>query len=78
MPFREILDQRDLAILRAVFDEHCQQFGIQSKQGRYSVAASLMVHYQNGISDPEELRNALDAEECFATSPAARAVPIAG
>lgn len=69
MPFRTVLNQRDLKVLRTVFDAHCQQFGISSKEGCNSVAASLMVLYQNGISDPEDLLAALDREERAAEGP---------
>ncbi|MBX3597147.1 MAG: hypothetical protein KF874_06190 [Rhizobiaceae bacterium] len=76
MPFRNVLDADDLAVLRETFDDHCARFGITSKEGRASVAASLMVHYQNGVSNPTELRRLLDAEERFATGPAMRADPL--
>ena len=60
---RNVLYPRDLAVLRRVFVEHCQKHRIMTPEGRDSVAASLMVNYQNGIHDPEELKTALDREE---------------
>lgn len=76
MPFKSVLDPGDLAVLRAVFDKHCRKFGISSQEGRDSVAASLMVHYQNGVSDAGELEDALDSEERSANGLAVRPVPL--
>ena len=65
MPFRNVLNPSDLAILRGVFTEHCQKYGISSPEARNSVAESLMHNYRHGVDNPDELKAVLDREESW-------------
>jgi hypothetical protein len=58
-----VLDPEDIAMLTKLLDEHCSKHGIRSGKGRGSVAALLVVHYQNSTMDEHELRKIIDRED---------------
>lgn len=77
MLFRNALSPREVALLRAVLQEHCSAHGITSEEAGTSVASSLLVYYRNGIRDRRRLLAALDQEELLpANGLAVRAVPL--
>lgn len=63
MPFRSVLNPEDIAMLTKLLDDHCSKHGIRSAEGRESVAASLLAHYQNSIVDERELRDTIERED---------------
>jgi len=77
MLFKNALEPRDVALLRAVLQEHCSEHGIISEEAKTSVASSLLVYYRNGVRDRRLLLEALDHEELLpAEGMAMRAVNI--
>jgi hypothetical protein len=48
--------------LASIVDRHCSAFGIRTAEGRESVAASTLVHYQRGVTAEQELLEILARE----------------
>lgn len=49
--------------LAAIVDRHCDMHGIRSREGRESVAASALAHYQRGVNIDEQLLEILALED---------------
>jgi hypothetical protein len=61
MPFRDVLDSEQLAILTAVFKDVCSAAGIpENTPEREDVAGLVLLLYGRGYRSADELRKALD------------------
>jgi hypothetical protein len=61
MPFRDILDPEQLAILAGVLNEICYSAGIKSDSPERQDMASLVLHFHRlGYCTADELKAALD------------------
>jgi len=61
MPFRNIFDPGQLAILTAVLDDICRADGIQPHTPEHEDTAALLLHlYGRGYHSPGALKAALD------------------
>lgn len=49
--------------LAAIVDRHCASHGIRTPEGRESVAASALAHYQRGATTEDELLEILAQED---------------
>jgi hypothetical protein len=63
MPFRTVIEREQIAMLTRVLNAHCETFGIHSEEARRSVAASLLAHYQKGVTDERELAKLVERED---------------
>jgi hypothetical protein len=60
MPFRDIFDPGQLAILTAVLDDICRADGIQPRSPEHEDLAALLLHfYSRGYDSPGALKAAL-------------------
>ena len=60
MPFRDILDAKQLAMLTSVLDDFCLAAGIeQDTPDRDEAAYLVMQFYRSGYETADELRTAL-------------------
>jgi hypothetical protein len=61
MPFREIFDPGQLAILTAVLDDICRAAGIQPHTPEHEKTAALLLRfYGRGYDSPSALKAALN------------------
>ncbi|MEZ5803198.1 MAG: hypothetical protein R3E51_07090 [Rhizobiaceae bacterium] len=65
MPFSSIVQAEAVAMLRRILDIHCDTFGIFSDEERTSLALSLLMLYQNGITDEAELARLTEPKDRF-------------
>jgi hypothetical protein len=71
MPFRDIFDPGQLAILTAVLDDICRAAGIQQQTREREDLAALLLHfYGRGYQSPGALKAALN--DALRNEPAVR------
>lgn len=63
MPFRSVINPSEVAMLTRVFNQHCNSYGIRGEESRESVAASLISHFQRGMTNETKLLEALADED---------------
>lgn len=63
MAFRSVIEPEAVDMLRRLFEQHCLDNRITSKEDRDSVAGSLLRFYQDGPLDEDELRHMLDRQD---------------
>lgn len=63
MPFTNHVRPEEVAMLVRVLDTHCGRYGIHSPEGRESVALSLLMHFQRGVTDEDQLADIVAKED---------------
>ena len=59
MPFSNVLDRQQLAMLRQVLSEFCAEEQIADQEARENIARHLVNLYQLGVRCPERLMQAM-------------------
>ncbi|TIQ11000.1 hypothetical protein [Mesorhizobium sp.] len=62
MTYRSMADDEQLATLTRIFDEYCEQAGIEgSHPAREHLARRLIALFTGGLDSPDDIRMALDS-----------------
>lgn len=55
MPYRNVVEPADLAMLTEVVDGYCRAHGIDDEDGRHRVAIDVVRLYQDGVSEARDI-----------------------